>query len=447
MQTTFWLAVLGLFLAGYLAMEGADFGAGMLLPLFGRDDQQGRDTVVRAIAPLFLGNEVWLVAAIGVVEGAFPRLNAPLLPRLYPALILILVAWLIRDAALWFRSQGTATWRWHCDQATALASTALAGGWGVVLANMALSGTALSDKGTNTPVFGLAPTLSGILLAGFCALHGTLFLSRRVPSHPATRIRRTTRTLAPLVAAMILLTGAAATMTAPPGHHWPLWLLGAILLTATTTTFLSTQPTARTSSHPTNHGPANAASANPANIRVATGLATPTPASPRPTDPNPATGLVDPAPGATAAIPARDPVTAKTNSHFTMHPDPRSIAEPPEREAPGNRRVPHPTLAHSAAHQRADPGIPQLPDASNHRLHTAALLLTSLALIAAVPLAVLPDFPHLPTGLTLAAASGSATLGVLTPLLLAVSPILMACQAALWWLTRGPVDARSWSYF
>jgi cytochrome bd-type quinol oxidase subunit 2 len=224
MQTTLWQALLGLFIAGYLALEGADFGAAMLLPVFGRRNQHGRDATVRAIAPLFLGNEVWLVAAIGVTEGAFPKLAGTLLSSLYPVFVLILVAWLTRDAGLWFRSRGNARWRWRWDCATALASAALPVGWGVVLANLAL--------GVPTHIFGLIPILSGLLLAGFCALHGTLFLSRRLPTRPAIKIRDITRVLSLPVAAAVALTGLSVAISHPSGQHWPLWLLGAILFTA-----------------------------------------------------------------------------------------------------------------------------------------------------------------------------------------------------------------------
>jgi hypothetical protein len=163
-----------------------------------------------------------------------------LLPGLYPVLVPILIAWLIRDAGLWFRSHGTATWRWRWDCATAVASALLAGGWGIILADLALADSNLVSTGT-TGVFGLVPVLCGILLAGFCVLHGAMFLSRRLSDHPAATVRRTARTLAPLVAATVLLTGAAVIMTSPPGHHWPLWLLGSLLLAATVSVLFATR--------------------------------------------------------------------------------------------------------------------------------------------------------------------------------------------------------------
>jgi cytochrome bd-type quinol oxidase subunit 2 len=456
MQTTFWLVVLGLFMAGYLALEGADFGVGMLLPLFGRGDQQGRDVLVRAIAPLFLGNEVWLVAAIGVLEGVFPRLDSALLPGLYPVLVPILIAWLIRDAGLWFRSHGTATWRWRWDCATALASALLAGGWGIILADLALADTSLVRTGT-TGVFGLVPVLCGILLAGFCVLHGAMFLSRRLSGHPAATVRRAARTLAPLVAAAVLLAGAAVIMTTPPGHHWPLWLLGSLLLAATVSVLFATR------SQPAIHPAPPVGQKNPNSTahRAEPGRAAPAAPqlNPRPS-PDHSHPASDSALGRAGSPSAASPPDRRSTVGYVdseaaiARPDPDSAVEgfaarPPE--VTGGRPAARSTIGRFIGRRAgASPG-PQsrAPGATGRLRHlsTVALLLTSLALAAAVPLAVLPGFPYLPTGLSVAAASGSATLGELTPLLLAVSPVMIACQVALWWLARGPVEARSWSYF
>jgi hypothetical protein len=57
-----------------------------------------------------------------------------------------------------------------------------------------------------------------------------------------------------------------------------------------------------------------------------------------------------------------------------------------------------------------------------------------------VPLTALAGLPYLPT-------ANSATLAALTPLVIAMLPIIVACQVGLWWLCRGPVESRSWSYF
>jgi cytochrome bd ubiquinol oxidase subunit II len=318
MQTTFWLALLGCFLAGFLVLEGADFGMAMLLPVFGRHDQQARDGVIRAVAPFFLGNEVWLVAAVGTMNGAFPRLDQALESRLYPLFVLILIAWLTRDAGLWFRRHGGVRWQFRWDLTTAGASALLTFSWGLVLGNLA---QAVPTPGS-AQVFGLVPILSGLLLTGICLLHGAATLGLRLPPPEAATAAQVAKRVAPAVAALTVTCGAALTLTnAAPATTWPLWLLAAILLTATLI------------------------------VRLTNG---------------------------------------------------RSIALPA----------------------------------------------TAAALAALFPLLALTDFPDLPTGLPLStAAAAPATLTALTPAVLAVLPLLAAAQAALWWLCRGRVATRSWSYF
>ena len=73
-MTTFWWATLGLVVCGYFALAGYDYGVGMLLPAFDRDERQRR-RVLGAFGPFFLANEVWLVAAVGLRFGAFPHLE------------------------------------------------------------------------------------------------------------------------------------------------------------------------------------------------------------------------------------------------------------------------------------------------------------------------------------------------------------------------------------
>lgn len=208
----FWLVLLGLFAAGYFVLEGADFGAGMVLAVLGRDDRSGRDDVVRAIAPRFLGNEVWMVATIGVVDGAFPKVGEFLLGRGYPALIAILLGWLVRDAGLWFRRRGDAAWRW--DLAIGVASVVLAGGWGVLWGRVLGLGVALQV------VFGLA-------LVGLCAVHGLAFLGR-LPRGRAATFAATSLVLA---AAPLLLGWAAfpaVTVSAPTLGALTPFVIGAL---------------------------------------------------------------------------------------------------------------------------------------------------------------------------------------------------------------------------
>ena len=78
-----WYALLGLFFASYLVLAGYDYGVGLLLAR--GIGPAGRREALTALGPFFLGNEVWLVAAVGILFGAFPLLEGELLAGCYPA--------------------------------------------------------------------------------------------------------------------------------------------------------------------------------------------------------------------------------------------------------------------------------------------------------------------------------------------------------------------------
>ncbi|HEX3812155.1 MAG TPA: cytochrome d ubiquinol oxidase subunit II [Mycobacteriales bacterium] len=159
MQTLLWVLVAGFF-TGYFVLEGLDFGVGMMLA---RGTKAERNRLARSISPLFLGNEVWLVAAVGLVIGAFPALETTQGPRLYPLIVIILLAWMVRDAGLWFRGRTTGDW-W--DRAIALASLVLPFSWGFLLTDVAEGGPAIARP---------LPIVGGIVAVAVVFLHGRFF--------------------------------------------------------------------------------------------------------------------------------------------------------------------------------------------------------------------------------------------------------------------------------
>ena len=138
----------------FFVLEGFDFGVGMLAPLLGRDDHE-RGAAVRTIGPFWDGNEVWLVAAIGVTFAAFPDWYAALLSGLYLPMVLVLLALAVRGVALEFRGKddereagGAAR---HCRSRPVSAVAAL--GFGAVIGVM-VSGLAIGAAARSWP----APT-------------------------------------------------------------------------------------------------------------------------------------------------------------------------------------------------------------------------------------------------------------------------------------------------
>ncbi|GAA2654016.1 MULTISPECIES: cytochrome d ubiquinol oxidase subunit II [Nonomuraea] len=167
--------ILGFFALGYLILAGADIGVGMLLPYLGRTAAERR-TVIAAIAPFFLGNEVWLVAAAGVLAGLFPLLEGELLSGNYLAVVALLVGWVIRDMGLWLRGRMPgARWQTFWDGAVVGGSWTLALAWGVIFTQI-------------LPV----PLVAAVMVALLFAMHGLAFAGLRLTGELRERAVRLT---------------------------------------------------------------------------------------------------------------------------------------------------------------------------------------------------------------------------------------------------------------
>src|SRR5215813_12578382 len=133
---TFWFLVIAFFWAGYFVLEGFDFGVGMLLPFLPRDEEE-RQAMFSTIGPIWDGNEVWLVVAGGATFAAFPEWYASLFSGFYLALLLILVALILRGVAFEYRGKrDDPRWRRRWDAALFTGSLVPALLWGVAFANI-----------------------------------------------------------------------------------------------------------------------------------------------------------------------------------------------------------------------------------------------------------------------------------------------------------------------
>ncbi|WIM99016.1 cytochrome d ubiquinol oxidase subunit II [Actinoplanes oblitus] len=192
---TFWFAILVLAWVLYFVLEGFDFGVGVLAPFLGRDEHE-RGAAIRTIGPFWDGNEVWLVAAIGVTFAAFPDWYAVLLSALYLPMVGILLLLAVRGTALEFRGKhDSPAWRRRCDLLLAGSSAGVVLLWGAQLgvfvdglrlgADGVVIGNGLSRSLSPllTPAAGLgalAALLATVLLGGtFLALRTTGPVRRR----------------------------------------------------------------------------------------------------------------------------------------------------------------------------------------------------------------------------------------------------------------------------
>jgi cytochrome bd ubiquinol oxidase subunit II len=98
---TVWAFVIALAVFIYVVMDGFDLGLGILFPLF--PAKEDRDIIMNSVAPVWDGNETWLVLGGGGLMAAFPLAYAVLLPALYTPVIAMLVGLIFRGVAFEFR--------------------------------------------------------------------------------------------------------------------------------------------------------------------------------------------------------------------------------------------------------------------------------------------------------------------------------------------------------
>src|SRR3954447_5014255 len=190
--TTVWFLLIAVLWGGYFLLEGFDFGVGILLPVLGRHPDD-RMAMLRSIGPLWDGNEVWLLVAGGATFAAFPEWYATLFSGFYLALLLILLALIIRRVAFEYRAKRHHDeWRAGWDRAIFVGSLVPAVLWGVALGNIFRGVPIDADKEFTGNFFDLLNPYA--LLGGATTLllfvtHGALFLALKTDGEIRTRAR------------------------------------------------------------------------------------------------------------------------------------------------------------------------------------------------------------------------------------------------------------------
>lgn len=132
----FWYIVLMTMLTVYVILDGYDFGAG-IIHLFFAKTEKDKKAITNAIGPFWDANEVWLIAAGGVLFFAFPTLYASSFSGFYLPLIMILWLLIFRAIGLELRGQiHNKLWETIWDKAFGLASLFLTLFFGIALGNV-----------------------------------------------------------------------------------------------------------------------------------------------------------------------------------------------------------------------------------------------------------------------------------------------------------------------
>ena len=199
---TLWFILVAVLWMGYFALEGFDFGVGMLLPVLARDEKERR-VLYNAIGPTWDANEVWVLTAGGAIFASFPFWYATLFSGFFLPLLLILLALIVRNLAFDYRGKrDDDTWRRRWDRAAIVGSFVPALLWGVAFANI-VGGTPIEPLGDNPatpfyleytgfPVLGLLNPLGilgGLVTTSLFLTHGAMFLALKTDGDIRHRAR------------------------------------------------------------------------------------------------------------------------------------------------------------------------------------------------------------------------------------------------------------------
>src|SRR5450755_2995335 len=102
-MASLWFWIVAAMIATYVVLDGFDLGAGAIYLLAAKTNDERR-RVLRAIGPVWDGNEVWLLAAGGTLYFAFPQLYASSFSGFYLPLTIVLWLLMLRGIGIEFRS-------------------------------------------------------------------------------------------------------------------------------------------------------------------------------------------------------------------------------------------------------------------------------------------------------------------------------------------------------
>jgi len=240
-MATIWFMIVAVMVAMYVLLDGFNIGAGAVHLLIAKTDTERR-TVLRAIGPVWDGNEVWLLAAGGTLYFAFPLLYASSFSGFYLPLIMVLWLLMLRGIGIEFRSHlQDEMWSSAFDVIFALASILLAIFFGAALGNV-VRGVPLNADGyffeplwtdflvgTNNGILDWYTVTIGVVALVTLVVHGSLYLANKTEGELNGRSRKIASVLWP-VQVLLTILGLIATLYIRPGIldnfvKWPIGYL------------------------------------------------------------------------------------------------------------------------------------------------------------------------------------------------------------------------------
>ena len=174
----FWVAILAISILLYVLLDGFDLGVGMLFGV--ASDEPRRRAMMSAVAPIWDGNETWLVVSGVILWGAFPIVYSILMSAFYLPVLLMLAGLILRGVAFEYRGR-TSRMRWVWDVAFAGGSLVATFTQGLMVGAL-VQGLPVSDGRYVGGMFGWLSLFAALCGIGLCvgyALLGACWLVRK----------------------------------------------------------------------------------------------------------------------------------------------------------------------------------------------------------------------------------------------------------------------------
>jgi cytochrome d ubiquinol oxidase subunit II len=216
----FWTSLLAISILLYVLLDGADLGIGILFGL--TQGEAKRRVMLKAISPIWDGNETWLVVTGVILWGAFPLVYATLLSAFYLPLFFILAGLILRGVAFEFRDK-TQRMRWIWDLSFAGGSLIASFMQGTSVGAL-VEGLQVTDGQYSGGDFGWLTPFAALCGVGLClgyALLGACWLVKKCDAEVRDRAHRQIRILAVCVLVFLVVVFVYALAEhLPILHRW-----------------------------------------------------------------------------------------------------------------------------------------------------------------------------------------------------------------------------------
>jgi cytochrome d ubiquinol oxidase subunit II len=235
-----WAGIIAFAVLTYVILDGFDLGVGILFPL--AKDEREKATMMNSIAPIWDGNETWLVLGGGGLFAVFPLAYAVIMPALYMPIILMLLALIFRGVAFEYRWR-TKRWKPVWDVAFFGGSLVAALMQGIALGAL-VQGIEIADRayaGGWWDWLSVFSVLTGCAVVVGYALLGTTWIILKTEGDLQQHMRRRARWLGAATLGFIGVVSLLTPFQDPvyfsrwlnlPGSLFSVVMPGAVLLTA-----------------------------------------------------------------------------------------------------------------------------------------------------------------------------------------------------------------------